>query len=1108
VTFDVSAASDLPDPDPSNNSAKATTTVSSTTRPANDNFLNPLQLSGLSGTISGTNVGATREIPIDYGFLRQDPFELNHAGVNGGKSVWYYWTPPANKVGSMSVDTSGSNFDTVLAVYSVDTSTIELQAEISSNDDVLNTPISAVNFTFDSKHVYYFVVDGKQGATGQIKLNWRAVVFADPSGKVQQSIKYGIYPSITCTSTSNAPDICDKDKDTSGNFVMHVKGQNFTRDSRVEVKGYDILSLPQGQIEYLGQSGSTYNELVVHIPPNPPLGEITRESVRVVTLDTSPSGGSPATALVQTSNKPDAASIGVLPDGTYKVAYGSRGLNTFEVQFIELKPGEKKTVCLNLLHSGDVCIEIENKDTRTIKLTPSYFTQISNCDSATGEDAFEQCRNNLNTSNGTGEFALNPNSAFFSKWTLKQKLNLSTPVINALRSANGKIAMGVEGGKTVAGLVAAGAGNLITNDGGTLITNDGGTVVSDDGASLITNDGGTLIGNAGTTVVSDDGASLITNDGGTLFGRDGSTFIQKNGQPGIVSGGLAAALVEAFVSGKDASSVLASGRQQPAASSSSGGGVKGLILAKSSGGQEPTFTTETDPVTGEVTGFLTITLDDTSFPRAFNVKGMAFSVLVNPAVVQFAANNVTVDKAAGRATVALTRTGDKSGSMTVDYATGNGTGNDRSDYTPVFGSVRFAPGETSKDVTIPLINNGYGTSEFGAQRTFNLIIVNVIGGAIQAPNFTTVTITNNQSSTSPVNPLDVSDADFFVRQQYLDFLGREPDANGSGFWKSSITACGGNQQCIEAKRINASAAFFLSIEFQGTGYFLERINKAAYGSTSATSVLGGSHQIPVPIVRFSEFLIDKQKIANGVVVGQAGWDTLLENNKRAFAGEFVGRQKFTSAFPATMTEAQFVGQLNANVGGLLSTAELTPLVADLNSGTTTRAQVLRAVADNQKLVDVEFNRAFVLMQYFGYLRRNPNEGQDTDYTGFEFWLNKLNTFNGNWNNAEMVRAFINSAEYRKRLGPEIVLALIGAARIGRAATRVQGQSRDVFVARWAGSLRNIYRTFLSASSARMNHAVARLAAQAWGSQSSSNSLNCTEEGFGPKVSWGRGPKFG
>jgi len=56
------------------------------------------------------------------------------------------------------------------------------------------------------------------------------------------------------------------------------------------------------------------------------------------------------------------------------------------------------------------------------------------------------------------------------------------------------------------------------------------------------------------------------------------------------------------------------------------------------------------------------------------------------------------------------------------------------------------------------------------------------------------------------------------------------------------------------------------------------------------------------------------------------------------------------------------------------------------------------------------------MQYFGYLRRNPNSGQDTDYTGYDYWLQKLIQFNGNYTAAEMVKAFIESTEYRQRFG--------------------------------------------------------------------------------------------
>jgi len=263
-----------------------------------------------------------------------------------------------------------------------------------------------------------------------------------------------------------------------------------------------------------------------------------------------------------------------------------------------------------------------------------------------------------------------------------------------------------------------------------------------------------------------------------------------------------------------------------------------------------------------------------------------------------------------------------------------------------------------------------------------------------------------------INSIDCAEP--FVRQHYLDFLNRTPDTSGLAFWTNEITSCGGDQGCIEAKRINVSAAYFLSIEFQQTGYLVYRIYKAAYGNLP---------NAPVPIM-FNEFLPDTQKIGQDVIVNQTGWEQVLENNKQAFAAEFVQRARFTSAFPTSLTPAQFVDRLFANAG--LATLEQDYLAAVNEFGSATdstnvaaRAHALRRVAENSTLAQQEFNKAFVLMQYFGYLRRNPNDPPEPtlDYQGYNFWLNKLNSFNGSFMDAEMVKAFILSGEYRHRFGP-------------------------------------------------------------------------------------------
>ena len=351
----------------------------------------------------------------------------------------------------------------------------------------------------------------------------------------------------------------------------------------------------------------------------------------------------------------------------------------------------------------------------------------------------------------------------------------------------------------------------------------------------------------------------------------------------------------------------------------------------------------------------------------------------------------------------------------MDYATSDGSATERGDYITALGTLRFAAGETSKTFVVLINEDSY----VEGNETFNVNLSNASGATLGAPSISTVTIIDD--ATEPAtNAIDDPRND--VCQHYHYFLNRQPDQSGWDFWTNEITSCGTNAACIDLKRINVSAAYFLSIEFQQTGYLVERMYKVAYGDATSTSTFGGAHQLAVPIVRFKEFLRDTQQIGLGVVVGQTGWETVLENNKQAFASEFVQRSRLKTALPTTMTPAQFVDKLNQNAGNVLSAGDRAIAIALFGSATNTsnvtaRAQALRQVSENQNLYNAEFNRAFVLMQFFGYLRRNPNDPQDPDYTGWEFWLVKLNQFNGNFVNAEMVKAFISSTEYRQRFGP-------------------------------------------------------------------------------------------
>ena len=386
-------------------------------------------------------------------------------------------------------------------------------------------------------------------------------------------------------------------------------------------------------------------------------------------------------------------------------------------------------------------------------------------------------------------------------------------------------------------------------------------------------------------------------------------------------------------------------------------------------------------------------------------------------LVQLSAAIFATTEGCAEATVNVTRTGSTSGVVNVDYIVNDNTATQRTDFTFTGGSLRFGPGDTNKNISILITEDGYAE---GTEKA-NVNLIGVSGNAaLGTPRTATFNIIDNDDANLTTNPID--SAGLFVCQHYHDFLNRQGDSSGLAFWINEITSCGTNQSCIELKRINVSAAYFLSIEFQQTGYLVERTYKAAYGSANGISTFGGAHQLSVPIVRFNEFLPDTQQLGRGVVVGQTGWETVLENNKQTFAAQFVQRSRFASAFATTMTPAQFVDALFANAGVTPSSTDRNAAIAEFGSATNTsdvaaRARALREVAENSTLQANEFNRAFVLMQFFGYLRRDPNAGPDTDYTGYDFWLTKLNQFNGNFVAAEMVKAFITSAEYRQRFGP-------------------------------------------------------------------------------------------
>jgi hypothetical protein len=237
-----------------------------------------------------------------------------------------------------------------------------------------------------------------------------------------------------------------------------------------------------------------------------------------------------------------------------------------------------------------------------------------------------------------------------------------------------------------------------------------------------------------------------------------------------------------------------------------------------------------------------------------------------PPSVQLASSNFSVGEAGTTLNVGVSRTGDTSGASTIEYTTSDTAGaNDcnlltnaassRCDYLTTLGKLTFAAGDTAKTISIAIVDDSY--AEGG--ETFTITLSNVTGATL-ATFSATLNITDNES-VNGTNPIDNST--FFVRQHYIDFLNREPDGPGLAFWTGEIENCTPKPQCTEIKRINVSAAFFLSIEFQETGYLVYRTYKSGFGDITTPTVL------PVP-VRFTDFLRDTQQIGRGVQVGAPG----------------------------------------------------------------------------------------------------------------------------------------------------------------------------------------------------------------------------------------------
>ena len=299
--------------------------------------------------------------------------------------------------------------------------------------------------------------------------------------------------------------------------------------------------------------------------------------------------------------------------------------------------------------------------------------------------------------------------------------------------------------------------------------------------------------------------------------------------------------------------------------------------------------------------------------------------------------------------------------------------------TDAGGNYRFDSVDTDNFYTVtPSLTNYHFSPE---ERSFSLLA-----------NKTDAVFTATRDAVIAGNAID--SPEYFVRQHYLDFLVREPDESGFNYWSNQMLECGSDARCFELRRINVSAAYFLSIEFQQTGGLVDGLYRASFGRA--------------PL--YAEFMPDTAAVAQSVIVGRGDWPQQLAANKQTLIKAWVERSGFKSIY-GSLSNAAYVDRLIANTRVSFTTAERDAFVNGLGDGSATRASVLGRIVEDERFVKAKFNEAFVMMEYFGYLRRDPDE------SGYKFWLQKLNEFHGNYVQAEMVKAFINSSEYRQRFGP-------------------------------------------------------------------------------------------
>jgi hypothetical protein len=345
------------------------------------------------------------------------------------------------------------------------------------------------------------------------------------------------------------------------------------------------------------------------------------------------------------------------------------------------------------------------------------------------------------------------------------------------------------------------------------------------------------------------------------------------------------------------------------------------------------------------------------------------------------------------ATISVTRAGNTAAPAAVNYFTSDaaaltacgtqtGKASERCDYATSIGTLRWAAGESgAKTFIIPVIDDKL----IEGHETFTVTLASPAGVSIGPVSTASVTILDDDTTQNAQNPID--DIQFFVRQQYIDFLGRLPDSTGFGNWVSTIFYCadgGFGMNHPTCDRVHVAKSTYQSEEFQTRGYWAYRFYEVALGRRP----------------NYAEFIPDMAQ------VGGPKSPTEEAVSKDQFTGQFVQRPEFIAKYGSLTDPTQYVNAL-LETAGLANHPSRSTYINQLQAGQRTRAQTLREIVESKAVEDRFYIRGFVSMMYYGFLRRDP------DPVGFQNYVLKLEQA---WVTREVTFDFIYSTEYRGRFG--------------------------------------------------------------------------------------------